>query len=282
MRKRRRFSSRPSAVWRVRLRPFAVVIIFVAAGLPNVLAGAFNYVHNLSEIVAKLGRLEPDFQLTQAAINAVAYPVGAVLFWYLGYSVYRKGIVKLQSGQLSSERGRTLRRRALDLGCLVSLISIVEWTIAACVYPISLRVIQAEMPASAMLRFFFSLLLCGLVAAAYPFFVVTFFSLRSLYPVFVVSDYEGASSDADLLRRVGRWNAVYLVVAASAPFLAITALIADSWINDNVLPDGAERSMAVFSAIGVLGLPWLFWLSHAIRTDLATLSGVLATDERGS
>ena len=149
-------------------------------------------------------------------------------------------------------------------------------------YPISLRLIHADMPAAAMLRFFFSLLLCGLVAAAYPFFVVTFFSLRSLYPVFVVSDYEGASSDADLLRKVGRWNAVYLVVAASAPFLAITALIADSWINDNVLPDGAERSMAVFSAIGVLGLPWLFWLSHAIRTDLATLSGVLASDERGS
>ena len=74
----------------------------------------------------------------------------------------------------------------------------------------------------------------------------------------------------------------YLVVAALAPFLAITALIADSWINDNVLPEGTEKSMAVFSAIGVLGLPWLFWLSHSIRTDLATLSGRLATDERGS
>ena len=40
--------------------------------------------------------------------------------------------------------------------------------------------------------------------------------------------------------------------------------------------------MAVYSAIGVLGLPWLFWLSQAIRTDLATLSGVLASDERSS
>jgi eukaryotic-like serine/threonine-protein kinase len=272
----------PKRSWRVRLRPFAVVIIFVAAGLPNVLAGAFNYVHNVSEIVAKLGRLEPDFQLTQAIINGLAYPIGSTLFWYLAYSVYRKGVVKIQQGQLSRERGQTLRRRALGMGRLVALISIVEWSIAACVYPISLRLIHADMPAAAMLRFFFSLLLCGLVAAAYPFFVVTFFSLRSLYPVFVVSDYEGASSDAELLRKVGRWNAVSLVVAASAPFLAITALIADSWINDDVLPDGAERSMAVFSAIGVLGLPWLFWLSQAIRTDLATLSGVLATDERGS
>jgi eukaryotic-like serine/threonine-protein kinase len=268
--------------WRVRLRPFAVVIVFVAAGLPNVLAGVFNYVHNLSEIVAKLGSLEADFQLTQGVINGVAYPVGCTLFWYLAYTVYRRGVVKLQAGQLGPQRSHTLRRRALVLGCLVALISIVEWTIAACVYPVSLRLIHADMPTAAMLRFFFSLLLCGLVAAAYPFFIVTFFSLRSLYPVFVVSDFEGASTDIDLLRRVGRWNGVFLVVAALAPFLAITALIADSRINDNVLPDGAERSMAVFSAIGVLGLPWLFWLSQAIRTDLATLSGVLATDERGS
>ena len=82
--------------------------------------------------------------------------------------------------------------------------------------------------------------------------------------------------------RIVRILALLLVVAALAPFLAIMALIADSWINENVLPEGAERSMAVFSAIGILGLPWLFWLSHSIRTDLGTLSGALTTDKRDS
>jgi eukaryotic-like serine/threonine-protein kinase len=261
----------------VRLRRFTVLIVFVAAGLPNVLAGVFNYDHNLSEIIAKLGPLEPDFQLTQMVINGAAYPIGAALFWYLAFSVFR-GLRRVQAGRLRSAESRPLRHRCLDLGRLTALISIVEWSIAACVYPLSLRLVRADMPPSAMLRFFFSLLLCGLVAAAYPFFVVTFFTLKSLYPVYLLADLEGASADVPLLRQVNRRNSVYLVVAALAPFLGIAALIADSQINDNVLPPGAEQSMAVFSAIGLLGLPCLFWLSHSIRADVATLSDVISSE----
>jgi hypothetical protein len=73
-------------------------------------------------------------------------------------------------------------------------------------------------------------------------------------------------------------NSVYLAVAALAPFLGIAALMADSLINDDLLPKGAEKSMAVFSAVGLLGLPCLFWLSNSIRTDLATLSDVIAAE----
>jgi eukaryotic-like serine/threonine-protein kinase len=263
---------------RVWLRRYTVLIVFVAAGLPNVLGGVFNYMHNLSEIVSKLGPLEPLFQRTQAVINGIAYPVGAVLFWYLGYSVYR-GLRQLQARRLDPERGRTLRRRCLELGRLVALVSIVEWSIAACVYPISLRMVNAEMPASAMLRFFFSLLLCGLVAASYPFFIVSLFSLRSLYPVFLLSDFDRSADDAQLLRQLGWRNSAYLVVAALAPLLAIAALVADSLINEDVLPAGAEKSMAIFSAVGLLGLPCLFWLSHLIRKDLATLTDVVSAEE---
>jgi eukaryotic-like serine/threonine-protein kinase len=268
----------PKRSWRVRLRKYSVLIVFVAAGLPNVLGGVFNYIHNLSEIVSKLGPLEPLFQRTQAVINGIAYPIGAALFWYLGFSVYR-GYKQCQAGQLPPDRVLTLRQRCLELGRLVALVSIVEWSIAACVYPISLRIVNAEMPTSAMLRFFFSLVLCGLVAASYPFFVVTLFSLRSLYPIFLLSDLDRAAVDAPLLRKLGRRNAVYLVVAALVPLLGIAALVADSLINEDVLPPGAEKSMAIFSAVGLLGLPCLFWLSHLIRTDLATLTGIISADQ---
>jgi serine/threonine protein kinase len=79
----------PKRSFRVWLRQYTVLIVFVAAGLPNVLGGAFNYVHNVSEIVLKLRTLEPHFQRTQAVINGIAYPIGAVLFWYFGFSVYK-------------------------------------------------------------------------------------------------------------------------------------------------------------------------------------------------
>jgi eukaryotic-like serine/threonine-protein kinase len=268
----------PKRSFRVLLRKYAVLIVFVAAGLPNVLGGVFNYMHNLSEIVSKLGPLEPVFQRTQAIINGIAYPVGAALFWYLGFSVYQ-GLRQCQARQLEPERGRKLRHRCLELGRLVGLISLVEWGIAACVYPISLRLVRAELPTSAMLRFFFSLLLCGFVAASYPFFMVSLFSLRSLYPVFLLADLDRAAIDAPLLRRMGQRNSFYLVVAALVPLLGIAALVADSLFNEDVLPAGAEKSMAIFSAVSLLGLPCLFWVSHLIRTDLATLSGIIAADE---
>ena len=263
---------------RVRLRKYAVLIVFVAAGLPNVLAGVFNYVHNSSEIVSKLGPMWPLFERTQTAINGVAYPLGAVLFWFLGFSVYR-GLKQCQARQFDPELSRRLRRRCLELGWLVALVSLVEWGIAACAYPISLRLVNAQLPTSAMLRFFFSLLLCGLVAASYPFFVVTLFSLRSLYPVFLLADFDQAAADAPLLRKTQRRNSVYLVVAALGPLLAIAALVADSLINDDVLPASAEKSMAIFSIVGLLGLPCLFWLSHLIRQDVTTLSGIVVAEE---
>jgi eukaryotic-like serine/threonine-protein kinase len=268
----------PKRSWRVLLRKYTVLIVFVAAGLPNVLGGVFNYLHNLSEIVVQLGPIEPQFQKTQAIINGIAYPLGAILFWYLGFSVY-KGLKLCQAGKLPPERNRAVRRRCLELGRLMAMISVAEWSIAAFAYPLSLRIVNAELPISAILRFFFSLLLCGLVSAAYPFFVVTLFSLRSLYSVFLLADLDHAAADAPVLRQVGKRNAVYLVVAALGPLLGIAALTADSLINHDVIAAGAEKSMAIFSAVGLLGLPCLFWMSHLIRADLATLTGIVSADE---
>jgi serine/threonine protein kinase len=268
----------PKRSWRVWLRQYTVLIVFVAAGLPNVLAGAFNYWHNVKEIVSALGSLEPAFQRIQAVINGIAYPLGAVLFWYVGFSVFR-ALKQCQARKLDPEQCRNQRQRCLELGRIVAMISIVEWSIAACAYPISLRWVNAELPMSAMLRFFFSLLLCGLVASSYPFFVVSLFSLRSLYPVFLLGDFDRAATDAPLLRKLGRRNSVYLVVAALAPLLGVAALIADSLISQDVLAPGAEKSMAIFSAVGLLGLPCLFWLSYLIRADLTTLSAIVTADE---
>lgn len=112
-----------------------------------------------------------------------------------------------------------------------------------------------------------------------PFFLVSLFSLRSLYPVFLLSDIDRAAADVPLLRQMGRRNSVFLVVAALVPLLGIAALMADSLINDDVLAAGAEKAMVTFSAVSLLGLPCLFWISHLIRADLATLAGIISSDE---
>ena len=270
----------PKRSLRVWLRRYTVLIVFVASGLPNVLAGASITFTMCPKSSRNSGTWNRIFSGRKPSSTASPIRWDPALFWYLGFSVYR-GMRRLQAGELPPERGSLLRRRCLELGRLVALISVVEWSIAACVYPISLRVVHAEMPASAMLRFFFSLLLCGLVASAYPFFSSRFFRCdrSTLCSCSRISRERRSMRRA---RQIGRWNAVYLVVAALAPFLAIAALIADSAINDDVLPPGAEASMAVFSAVGLLGLPWLFWLSNSIRTDLATLASLVTSDDRAA
>jgi eukaryotic-like serine/threonine-protein kinase len=265
---------------RVRLRRFTVLIVFVMAGLLNVLAGAFNYIYNLTEVIGRLGqRVELVFQPIQAVINAVTYPIGAVLFWYLGYSVYR-GLLRCQAGAAPSPNQTTLRRRCVRLGHIVATISIVEWAAAGIIYPIALQLTNGDLPKSAMFHFFFSLLLCGLPAAAYPFFGITFFSLRSLYPVFVVNDLEGAARDEPVLAEVKRWNSIYLGIAAVAPLLGIAAITVDRRIDPEFLQDAAELAMEVFSAVGLLMLPPVFWLFHSIQSDLQTYSEILGFDER--
>ena len=226
--------------FRVKLRRYAVLIVFVAAGLPNVLAGVFNYCHNVREIVGNLGNLEPLFELTQAVINGIAYPVGAVLFWYLGFSVFR-GLQRCQARQLLPERGRMLRQRCLELGRLVALISVVEWSIAACAYPIGLRIVHARLPAVAHAPLFLFTAFVRLGGGGLSVFCRHVFSHCGRCTPFFSGRLQGSGGRCALLRQVGRRNSVYLVVAALAPFLAIAALIADSLIKENVHPTQGRR-----------------------------------------
>jgi serine/threonine protein kinase len=261
---------------RTRLRRYTVLIVFVAAGLPNVLAGAFNYIHNVRQIP------ELDFSLferTQGIINGIAYSVGALLFWYLGYSVFKGMQVCLAGSMTKPEERRALRRRCLRLGHLVALISVVEWSIAAYAYPMSLKIAGGELSRSSMIHFFFSLLLCGIVAASYPFFGVTFFSLRSLYPPLLLCDLEGAAADAPAFKQVRSWTWIYAASAALVPLLSIGALIGASQIP-GLLSGDASLSMGVASAVGLFGLPIVFWLFHSIQTDLDTLTAIISDERR--
>jgi hypothetical protein len=275
---------RPNSL-RVRARQFTVVIVFLMAGVTNAVAGAFNYFHNVSEIMSELGPLLPLFERVQGVINCIAYPAGSFMFWWFARSVYRALPGGRHGAAVDADRRRLMRQRCLRLGHLTSVVSIIAWSIAAIAYPASLKLIGAEMmmPWSAMLHFFFSLILCGSIAAAYPFFGITFFCLRSVYPAFLLHDLERSADDADVLKQVGRAAWIYVVIAALVPLLSIGALIVASNIPKvKVMHDAAQPSMLVFSAVGLLGLPCVFWLFHAIQADLETLSGIVVSEQQRS
>ena len=72
-------------------------------------------------------------------------------------------------------------------------------------------------------HFVASLALCGMIAAAYPFFGVTCLAACSFYPVLVRLETMNRD-DRQELYRLGRTAWLYLILAALVPTLAVLVL----------------------------------------------------------
>jgi serine/threonine protein kinase len=270
----------PKRSARVRLRKFLLVIVLVLAGLPNILASGFHYALNVSELTSGLSQPQHRlFEQTQVIIGGAAYAIGVIVLSALSLAVYRS-LKKSQARESTSEQTRAARWRGLRLGLWVSIVIFAEWLIAAGVDAISLRVLHLDLSSSAVLRFFLWSLMCACLATACPFFGITFFALRSLYPGFLQSDLEGAAHDELLLKQLRRWSSVALVLAVMAPLLSIGALIGDKVIDPNLIHSDAELAMGIFCAVGLLTLLPIIWLYQLILSDLTTFSGITAPHER--
>jgi hypothetical protein len=197
----------------------------------------------------------------------------------MSLGVYR-GLKKSQARESTSEQTRAARWRGLRLGLWVASVIFVEWLVAAGIDAISLRLMHLELSSSALLRFFLWTLMCACLGTACPFFGITFFALRSLYPGFLQNDLEGAAHDEPLLKQLRRWSSVALVSAVIAPLLSIGALIADKVIDPNLIHSDAELAMGIFCAVGLLALLPIIWLYQVIHADLTTFSGITAPHER--
>ena len=112
-----------------------------------------------------------------------------------------------------------------------------------------------------------SLALCGLIAAVYPFFGVTFLAVRALLPPLVRRrglDAEELAGMERLKRRTG----LYLLLAAAAPMLTVAAWAATGSEN--------RAALGLLSAVGLVGFGAAFALSRAIQGDLEALARTAA------
>ena len=267
---------------RVRLRGYLVAVVLLLAGLPNIVACAFHFELNVSQLTTGLSPLQHRlFERTQATIGGIAFAVGAVVLSYLSFRVYR-GLKRCQARESTTEQTRTQRWHGLRLGLSVAITILSVWLIAVCVDGILLRRLPLDLSTPALLRFFLWSLMCASVGAAYPFFAVTYGGLRSLYPAFLESDLEGAAHDEPVLKQLGRWSVVALVFAVLAPLLSIGALLADKVIDPNLIHSEAELAMGFFCAVYLVGLLPIFWLYQTIQSDLTTFAGITAPHERPS
>ena len=247
----------PKGDWRCFVRRQGLFIVLISALAPNILAALCNLAYDRSEIIERVPGAEPVFQIVAATINSVAFPVGIVVLALLALPTTRN-IRRADAGLTDGPR-----RRCIVLGDCAAVVIMVLWLIAGAAYPITLCAFLGLQSLTFFLHFMISLALCGLIAAVYPFFGVTFFAVR----VFLPSLFRNRPPDvveASAMERLKRRTGLYLLMAALAPMLTVAAWAAMGSEN--------RTSLGVLSAIGLVGFGATFALSREIVGDLEALA----------
>ena len=257
---------RPAAGgWREIVRRHPLLAIYPPALAVNSLASLFNIVYNYSEIVVHWQNADAPFQLIVPLVNGVLFPVAMLVIAVIMLPVVR-GLSRMRRGESTTpaELAR-LRLRTLRLGETTAGVCVAFWLIAGVVWPIALRLAAGPSPGGfgTYAHFMLSLAVCGLVAAAYPYFLVNFLAVRVFYPTLLGPDGP-APTDGPALQRVERELGRYRAAAAAVPLLAVTLLASQ-----------ATLSLYAAAALGIAGLAGValaYVIEWRTRADLTALA----------
>ncbi len=262
-----RFLQASESRGRAWTRRWPALTVLLLALLPNAAAAVFNLAYNHSQIVTRLQGAQGVFFAVQGAINGLAFPLG--LAWVFALVRPIAGALRgarAERRPVAPDQLAKLGARCLGLGHAVALIGIAEWTIAGLAYPLAMRAAGVAVSFADCFHFLASLTLCGIIAAAYPFFGVTAIAVQAFYPR-LIGNFCGGGQEVSGLSRLQRTVFIYLGLAAVIPLLGVALL---------VTLGGAHRvSLAVVSIGGLLGLILVFWLARVIHRDLSTLTAML-------
>ncbi|MTE12296.1 serine/threonine-protein kinase [Nocardia aurantiaca] len=262
----------PPHSWRMRLRPWLIPLVTLAVAIPNTLASLYNIAHNRAFIISHLSASAMHtFMLTTAMVNLVFFPLGAAVIVYLCryVIVVPRGLHK--GREYEPETLRRARADVLLAGERISSVVFALWVTASVTFPLVLRITATDLPVRGVVHFLVSLVVCGAIAVAYPFFLVAFYLVRCIYPMFLRHGYISAE-DAVWLHRLGRRCTTYLAVAASVPLLAVAGV---TFLPPEDIPQ-VIVAVRVLSVGGIAAFVLVYAIFRALEADLAALERVVS------
>jgi hypothetical protein len=250
---------------------WALPVMLAAIGIPNVLAASYNYYYNKELIISTLSApAQQHLEQVHFVIGAAAFPIGALLIveWCRLALTVPRG---LREGRTytGTVLGRA-RTATLNLGHRAVVVSFALWMVAGIAYPVTLQIVAGGIPRGAYTHLVASLAVCGAVAVAYPYFILTYYSVRCLYPI-LLSHGEIGSRDGRGIRIQRRLGTRYLGVAASVPLIGVAGLSfvgADHGGTVNV-------TVRVLCLGGIAAFIGVYQLFRQIESDLRALSRVV-------
>lgn len=266
----------PEHSWRRRLRPWPwpLAIVALAIIVPNALASIYNIYYNEMQVI----NLLPDsprkqFAVITTAVNGTLFPLGTVIFVYLCRHVITV-LRGLEAGRAYGEDTlRRARRDLLRVGERAVYVAFSLWVLSGTVFVVGLWLTAGGIPGWSAAHLIASHVLCGAIATAYPFFLITFYAVRCVYPMFL---HRGHVSEEDVvwLRRLNTHSSLSVAIAAAVPLVTIASVtfIPLSEIAGVIVP---VRLLSLGCIIAFAGVYAMF---RSLEDDLKAL--VRVTDPR--
>lgn len=249
-----------------------IPILAIAIAVPNLAAAWYNYYYNRTLIV---GKLTPDVQQSFHDVAQVLYPLAIVVATLMILYTARHLLeisIGLHKGRSYPDAVLTEARiDALRLPNRVAAIAFVFWFAGGVLFPVMLNLVAGGVPRGTYTHFLLSLVVCGAVALAYPYFAITWYVVRFLYPIFLAHGRSDAA-DVEHLRRLARRTGIYLTAAAAVPLVGVTGI--------TFLPapdiESIIWAIRILCVGGIIGFTLAYLLYGVIEKDLRTLERVAA------
>ncbi|WP_372440720.1 serine/threonine-protein kinase [Nocardia acididurans] len=262
----------PPDSWRIRLRRWMIPLVTAFVAIPSGLSSLYNIAHNDQLIVSRLSEeAMRTFTLVTLVVNGLFFPIGTAAIAYLCRYVILVPRGLRKGRDFSPEMLRRARADVLLCGERIAFVVFSLWVLAGLTFPVAMQLTAGDLPTRSMVHFLASMVVCGAIAVAYPFFLVTFYLVRCIYPMFLRHG-EISAEDYVWLHRLGNRCITYLAIAASVPLLAV-ASVTFLPPADIPLVIGAVR---VLSVGGILAFVGVYALFRALEADLHALERVVA------
>ena len=151
----------------------------------------------------------------------------------------------------------------------MTLLGISEWLIAGLIYPIGLRLLIGELEWHWYFHFFWSLLICGLIAAAYPFFFTATLTLQAFLPA-MLQMKRFTNEDVTELQRLSEQSAWSLYLAGGVPAVGTMILLITQEADDPV----TAFPLKVLSVAAAFGFAFALRLARSLQTDVEAYTEV--------
>ncbi|NEW37482.1 serine/threonine protein kinase [Nocardia cyriacigeorgica] len=256
---------------RLRARSWIHPIMALAIAVPNALAILYSYNHNRTLIFDKLDiDAQRTFDLVAWTCYGVGFVIGAVVtialvmhLWFIMHGMRTGRVYDAQA--LARARSDTLQLASRNV-----LTCFVLWVIAGIAVPVSVQLSGSNLSAESSAHFFLTQIVCGAIAMAYPYFLVSFYAVRCLYPAFLPLGGLTAEDSAQL-RALDRRSTYFLTIAAAVPLLGAAGVtfIPPEDIASVIVP------LRVLCFGGALAFVGVYWLFRMLERDLAALERIV-------